>query len=712
MKARFTMQRILATFLVVFLVVVSTITPVRSEPKDQFSSLSLLVGGVDTRTSQEVPPILLGLQLKLADGWKVYWRSPGDAGQSMEIDWNGSTNIADVALRWPAPTRYVEAWGLEVFGYSHEVVLPLLVTREKPDQPSHLVLNARYSVCSDICVPYEETIEQDLPQPMTGNPANEAVIAPYLDRVAKPNGAYGMMIEEAVRESEQGGKGVLRVTATSPDPRFSSPDLFIESVPGFRFPAPQLHITQNRRHVEFRIPYEINLAGQSLADKSITVTLVNGKEAVEATMDVPQGFARSTDAEDESAPGLASLLFASILGGLILNLMPCVLPVLSLKILSLVKQQSVPMARVRISFLVSALGILTSFMLLAFAVIVARETGIAVGWGFHFQEPSFLAVLAFVMVLFAGSMWEWMHIRLPSLVNTKLQSGHVRIRAAWLGDFAAGMFATLLATPCSAPFLGAAVGFALARGPQEILLIFMMLGVGLALPYLLGMLFPQIVRLMPRPGAWMVRIKHVLGVFLLGTAVWLVWVVMQQTSMAYGVLLFGICGLFMMLLRVGGRIRPLYRLFFWWMFAVLAVWTAALPHLVERPARAAPAHPASQTLWQEFQPERIASLVKQGKVVLVEVSADWCLTCSANELFVLNTPEISAALSENDVVAMRADWTRRDEGIQSYLAGYGRYGVPFTIIYGPGSPDGKPLSELLSKEMILEGLAEARKPVD
>lgn len=674
--------------------------------EEKFASLKLLSGGIDTHTTQQPPPLLLGLDVTLTKGWKLYWRSPGDAGQSLVLDWKNSTNISDVRIEWPAPRRFSEVWGLEVFGYRDRVVLPLLIWRTDPAQESHLELNVAYSVCSDICVPYEEQLVLDLPVHAMGTPEEVERIQEYLTRVPKPNGAHGIMIESAMRQHEANGKGLLHVTASSMTSRFVSPDVFIESEPGFRFPQPKFEFSDSSRKVDFYVPYEITLPDMTLAEKTITLTLVDGRKAVETELVVPTMFDRGEAVATPNHVSLWVMLLIAVLGGFILNGMPCVLPVLSLKYLSVIKHDVSEQGRIRRSFFITSAGIIASFLAMAVIVIVAKQAGMAVGWGFHFQEPSFLIILALVMVLFAGAMWDLMHFSLPSLWTTKLHDASQR--SSWIGDFSVGMFATLLATPCSAPFLGTAVGFALARGALEILAIFAALGVGLALPYLLGALFPQIVRWLPRPGKWMQQVKTIMGLFLAITAVWLIWIVGQQVNMTVAGLVLATAVTVLLILWLTRRLTSHVKRRAAWLVVMISIIVAAiLPHSQPSAPQEAPPPEMTETMWQHFEPERIPDLVKAGKVVLVDVTADWCLTCTANELFVLRKPEIVTALSAPNVVAMRADWTRRDPGIQSYLASFGRYGVPFTVVYGPGLPGGKPLRELLTVKALRKALKEA-----
>jgi suppressor for copper-sensitivity B len=339
----------------------------------------------------------------------------------------------------------------------------------------------------------------------------------------------------------------------------------------------------------------------------------------------------------------------ALIGGLILNLMPCVLPVIALKALSFAQHGGGTTSGVRLSFLCTSAGILFSFLAMACALIGLREAGMSIGWGIQFQNPVFLIVLFLLVLMFAANMWGLFEITLPRFLADRLSwtQGH----GSLLKDFFSGAFATLLATPCSAPFLGAAVSFALAGGPFEILAIFTALGVGLALPFLVIAAFPRAATLLPKPGAWMITMKKILSILLLLTAVWIGYVI----SMLF------------------------------------------MTRMMNTEAR-----------WQDFNEPAIAQQVADGKTVFLDVTAAWCLTCQANARFVLGTKDMQAELAKPDIVLMKADWTSPSEIIAEYLRRHGRYGIPFNIIYGPSAKDGVILPELLTKEAVLEGLKKAR----
>jgi suppressor for copper-sensitivity B len=303
-----------------------------------------------------------------------------------------------------------------------------------------------------------------------------------------------------------------------------------------------------------------------------------------------------------------------------------------------------------------------------------------------------------LLTLFACNLWGVFEVPLPMALAAL---GTAREGRLLLGNFAAGAFATLLATPCSAPFLGTAIGFALAAGPFEVFAIFLALGLGLAAPYLLVALLPRLAAWLPRPGRWMLTLRRILGVALALTALWLVSVLVAQTgvvaALAAGALIAG-AAIALMLLRRGAAQRALPA-------ALLAAAFLMPPLLAAPPSAARP-----DAFWRPFDQAQIDRLVSDGHVVFVDVTAEWCLTCKLNEQLVIGAPAVTARLSAPDVVAMRADWTRPSAAIAAYLRGFGRYGIPFNAVYGPAAPHGLALSEILTPDQVLAALSEAARP--
>jgi len=416
--------------------------------------------------------------------------------------------------------------------------------------------------------------------------------------------------------------------------------------------------------------------------------------------------AAEADSTAAGAPGrgLAGVLVLALLGGLILNVMPCVLPVLSLKVFSLVKSAGEGRGEAVRGGVMTSLGILASFWALAGAAIVARTAGKAVGWGVQFQEPGFVTFLAVIVLLFSLNLWGLFEIPMPARLANRLASGGGGSQGA-AGHFASGLFATLMATPCSAPFLGTAISFALSQPPVGILAVFTAVGLGMSLPYLLLAAWPGAARLFPKPGAWMETVRGVMGFLLAAAAIWLFFVLASQIDparLAFIQLALLLLSLGVWLASRGGGVAKSFKTMAGVGALAAALWAVGLA------ATAAPTTGSGVTAnhliqWVPFDRGQAESLAREGTPVFVDVTANWCVTCKVVERGVLETEVIAEAFDKHGVVAMKADWTNYDEDIGSFLQEHGRAGIPFYLLYRPGD---EPFlfSELPTRKSILSAL--------
>ena len=643
----------------------------------------------------------LGIHFRMNDNWKIYWRSPGDAGFPPQPDWSGSDNLGEAALSWPAPARF-SVIGLETLGYSDEVVFPVDATLVEPGRPLVVKAKIPYLTCDDVCVPYVADLALRLPAGAAGSSVETALIERFAALV--PRSGPGLPIRVASVAAVGGDVTRALEVSIAADAPLSRPDIYVEGPEGWAFGAPDYRIGSDGKTAFARIAaLAPPKAGGSLAGREMRFTVVDGVRASEQTL-TPAAALTASPAAPPPERGLWLVLLLAVAGGLILNLMPCVLPVLSLKLVSAMGHGGGERREVRTGFLASAAGILVSFLVLATGVAGFRLAGESVGWGVQFQQPVFLVFMAIVVTLFSANLFGLFEIRLPGSVSDMAVEASGHGKKGVTGHFLTGVFATLLATPCTAPFLGTAVSFALSRGSVEIYAVFLCLGIGLALPYLAGAAFPDIATRMPRPGQWMVTLRRGLGILLLGTAVWLVTVLAVQlgtlsavaVAAALAVLLLGL-----VFARPGtGRTPRLGRGLAGVAGAAalaLAIWPGSGPGN----ATAAAAH------WKPFDRAAIRSAVASGAVVFVDVTADWCVTCQVNKALVLNNETVRGRLAGDGVVAMVADWTRPSDEIDAYLKSFGRFGIPFNAVYGPARPNGEPLPELLTETAVLEAMDRA-----
>lgn len=424
------------------------------------------------------------------------------------------------------------------------------------------------------------------------------------------------------------------------------------------------------------------------------------------------------DGQESAAPGklppLALMVFLGLIGGLILNAMPCVLPVLSLKVFGLVRSAAESRSAVVKGALATAAGILCSFWGLAIAAIIARFAGGAVGWGIQFQEPTFVVFLALVVLLFTLNLWGVFEVPLPGrlarIADSTGRSGHSGQagREGVASHFATGLFATLMATPCSAPYLGPAMGFALSQSSSVILAIFTAVGLGMSLPYLALAAAPSSVRLLPKPGPWMNQFKVTMGFLLAGAVVWLLYVLAGQISAErVAAIQIGLLALALFLWLRQSHAGRAFRKVATLLVLATVGFCLYLAYSANSGAHQARAWQAQSLIpWQQFDRPLAEQLADQGQLVFVDVTADWCFTCKVNEKLVLETEEVAGAFDRFNVIPMKADWTTRDPGIARFLADHGRYGIPFYLLYRPAT-EPHLFAELLTQDNLVSVIEEA-----
>lgn len=649
--------------------------------------------------------IPLGMEVRLQPGWKTYWRSPGDAGIPPQIDFTGSTNVASTAFRWPVPARF-QYYDLETFGYAKEVVFPIDVVLERPGEPTALRARVDMLICDDVCIPHTMNVSLDLPGGPAAPSDHANLINRYRVQVPGDGASVGLTFEAAAVNGSI-TKPLLEVAFRGAVP-FVDPDLLIEGSEDHAFTRPEFEITDGGMLLLARMNAE-DIFGDGapvdLTAQPITLTLFDGPRAME-TQVTPVPGPLAVDGAAMHYVTLLSIVGLALIGGLILNLMPCVLPVLSIKLLSVVSHGGGDPKQVRLGFLATTAGIIVSFLALATLAVGVKAAGLAVGWGIQFQQPLFIVAIVVILTLFAANMWGLFEINLPGQVADVAvkASGGTSLK----GNFFQGAFATLLATPCTAPFLGTSIGFALSRGAAEIYAVFTALGVGMALPFILVALFPVLATKLPKPGPWMNWFKKFLALALVATAVWLLSVMGFQVSPTAAFVVGGLMAAIAALFAVRRYVTPAM------VRAVPAAIVIVIAGAFATPAtlsalnlngRDLPSAIASD--WRPFDRAAIPQLVAAGNVVFVDVTAEWCITCQVNKKRVLETGDVAAVFNNPKVIMMRADWTKPSKQIANYLASFNRFGIPFNVIYGPNSPSGIVLPELLSKSAVFAGFDKA-----
>ncbi|PKQ82680.1 protein-disulfide reductase [Aeromonas sobria] len=627
------------------------------------------------RSTADQTRILLDVELE--SGWKTYWQSPGEGGIAPQILWHEP--IAALQWHWPVP-RHFEVAGLSTQGYQGDVTFPLSLS-----YPAEKALKGtlRLSTCSNVCIltDYPFTLAAD-----DAAPANfDFAWAKSISNLPQPLPA-DTRVELGYQHNQ------LQLRAERAD-GWQSPALFIDALEGAEFGKPALEIEGNT--LIARVPVSNGWQGDApdLRGQPLGLLLTSGEQAWQG-----KGTIGAPIALPNQSHSLFWLLGAALLGGLILNLMPCVLPVLALKLGSVLQHQERAQGTVRKQFLAASAGIIASFWVLAAMSSLLRATQGAVGWGIQFQSAGFIGLMVLVTLLFCANLLGLFEIRLPSNLSTRLATSGGNGLG---GHFLQGSFATLLATPCSAPFLGTAVAFALAAPLGQLWLIFTALGIGMSLPWLLVAALPRLALWLPKPGRWMNHLRILLGLMMLGSSLWL-------TSLLNNHLGSYATGWLMVAMLLALLISIIWR--YGMRGFTLAIALAALigcALLLSGAFSAQGSASVDKVAWQPLSERAITDALAQNKRVFIDVTADWCVTCKANKYNVLLRDEVQQALLAPDVVALRGDWSKPNETIAAFLRQRGAAAVPFNQIYGPDLPQGATLSPLLDKDELLTTLHQA-----
>ena len=649
---------------------------------------------------QELP---LGLEFRLAPGWKIYWRTPGEAGLPPTLDLQMANGAPlQSQIEWPVPKRF-NAFGFDNFGYADAVILPVAVRGY--DRGAALQIRGQIEalVCSDICVPLAGALRLDLADGPAEPSSMAMVIAQFAAKVPRIDALSPIKIATAW---QSGSQLKIGFAATSQPVT----EIFVEGPAGIAFKQPVF--ANNIAVIDVEGDLKTPLAGQTVdltviaGDDFTTQSIIVAKDAPLAGS-FAAGKPMPTDAG--AMAQFWTVIGFAFLGGLILNLMPCVLPVLAIKLAAIIEASGQSRGFVRLRFGAGAMGILSSFAILAAGLAALRLAGGQIGWGIQFQSPVFLAIMLLVLGLFTLNMLDRFFLPIPAFLqasfrgdgqNTNGQNTNQQARPAILfGDFMAGMLATLLATPCSAPFVGSAVTVALTGDMVQLFAVFMAMGAGLAAPWGLIVLFPALVGFLPRPGHWMVWLKRGLAGLLIATMVWLGWLLQTVQGGLAALLLLGLIGFVLLAVLLRQKI------------GILLASAGLFAGLAFLPAPAIVAPQVNGLVWQVWSDDASASARAEGKLVFVDVTADWCITCKANKALVLEAapigPMLAALVEDDKLVMLKADWTRPDPRIAAFLASHDRFGIPFNIIYGPTAPEGILLGELLRADMIEKALIKA-----
>jgi DsbC/DsbD-like thiol-disulfide interchange protein len=622
----------------------------------------------------------IGIKIKTSPEWHTYWVNPGDSGEplSLKIE-TKPASVVVTEVKFPTPER-IETESLVSFAYSNEVLFPIEFSVPKLARVGstvHFKIDAQWLICQKVCIPAVERLEITLPieklediKPSEDfrlfQRVQEALPVPTLD------GVEAIETEETVR---------LKF------PQWSNNYEFVDFMPYRGAGLKNIKPTVLKKD-----PLELEFQRSKVKKANIGLGLLIMRTPDTNIMNA-WTWGNSGWTLIPAAKNLAKdvwwILISAFIGGLILNSMPCVFPILSMKLLSLVKLTQSSHGHVVKQNLAYTFGVIISFLSIGLMILGLRHSGQLVGWGFQLQSPVFVSVLVWLFVVLALQL-----VGLFEFDFLDLNMGHkLTKKQGWTGSFFTGVLAVIVASPCTAPFMGVAIGFALVAQWWILMAIFFMLGLGLAFPYLVFSLFPPVVRFLPKPGPWMKLFKEIMAIPLVLTAAWLLWLVGQLGGMlVVAAVLIGCAVLCFAVWQSRSR-KSRTRKTGWTIAAVVLVICSVWIYRQDGSQIK-----VADGIWREFRPG-IEDKFK-GEIVFIDFTADWCLACKVNEKVVLETDEIQKFFRDHKVVLIKGDWTQRNPEITKFLRKHERAGVPFYILFSPQFPDGKILAEVLSKDIV------------
>lgn len=647
----------------------------------------------------------LGLDLKIKEGWHTYWRTPGDSGQPTSIRWTLPAGVTAQEIQWPVPDR-VEVLGIMNFGYHDHVTLlnELKVDPAAVAGDAEIKADVTWLVCADVCIPQDASFSM----PLKIDPAAAAISTPAAAAI------------QAVRDSlPQTAPFPVKAARSGDQITFSAGPGVTGAVKSITYFPTQDGLIVNAAPQTAKVKGDTFSVAVAAEKKSETITDAKGLLVVER--EAPGGGVAKVGYYFDSpiswtGPGAGApaadmsfalaLLFA-FLGGIILNVMPCVLPVLVMKAMSFIKQSGVSAAERQKDALAYTAGVLAAFTALVGSLIALRAGGAAIGWGFQLQSPVFVAVVAYVMLLLGLNLSGVFVVTGNFGMGQSLTS-----KSGASGSFFTGLLAVVVAAPCTGPFMGAAVGYALTQPPVMSIAIFEALALGLAFPYLVLAFVPSAGKLLPRPGVWMDRVKQVLAFPLYAAAAWLIWVLAQQVDpigLAFafaGVVAVGFAAWMLGIAQASENRGRQVGLGFAGLAAIAVV---AIVFTLNDRAAAAPTAKAGGAVAEgapsePFTAARLKELQTAGRPVLVNFTAAWCLTCIVNERVALSHQEVADALKGGNVAYLKADWTNQNPEITATLHALGRDGVPLYVLYDGKGGTPKILPQLLTPAIVADAI--------
>tara|TARA_B100000963_G_scaffold358953_2_gene384905 strand:- start:1720 stop:3627 length:1908 start_codon:yes stop_codon:yes gene_type:complete len=625
-------------FLIIFLLISNTLIAESSnEYNFEGNRVSLFLAEKKDNT------LNIGLDFKLKDNWHIYWIYPGDAGEAPKINIvNQTGTFKGLSVKWPFPQEYIDKKNEIITRiYKNRVIIPIQIKQFKDKNIEEtLKTKIEYQICDEICIPLSTKLDLKIPSNNYIDKNKAELLKRFKER-APVNLPESLLEKKQISYYKNSIEVKIRLNKNSQinkkDLKNSKAILYGKDLKTYRNTA--IKIKNNEVKYTFK-SFEQNIRNKNINDILVFVSLSDKNYFWKDKLNIQKNSALDFT--------LLSIILISFVGGLILNFMPCVLPVLGLKISNFFKQLEYNEHNtIKKSSLSVSLGIILTFMFFALFVIGLRALGENIGWGIQFQQPFFLIFLIIILGVFILNLLGYLTIRMPSIFYKIFKIKTKRKKTIFWSNFSTGVISTILATPCTAPFVGTAVSFALAQNNIWTLMIFFMMALGKASPYFIFIIFPNIIDYFPRPGKWMSYIKYIFALMLFGTIVWLFSILLQHFN----------------------------------------------NNSVEE----------VNGFWKNFEIAKIKENLSNDRAIFVDITADWCITCKVNKKMVLQDREVLETLNKKNVIKLRGDWTLQNQEITKYLESIGKFGIPLNILYSPSNPNGYVFSEILNKkELIFE----------
>lgn len=601
----------------------------------------------------------INLEINLGNDYKIYWLYSGGIGQPTSINLNGSKNLRNYQIFWPFPEIKKKSNNIEYYYYTGNLSIPIYLTPENNQLPIYIKANLKYLLCKEQCIPISQTIEETI------NIKND--IKALSNTFNIKNISFNENLIEIIATFNQKIENPLFLID-------QSNEAFVKNI-----------MLEQLNEQEFKVKI-------FLKEGKYKTILGKIYDIYSNKTDLP---AKLKITENINSFNLSFILISAIIGGFILNFMPCVLPILSLKLLSFTKSSNLSQT----SLWLTTFGIISSFLSLGLVTVIFRKSSKMVGLGLNFQQPEFIIFLCLTLVIMISSSLNKINLNLPKVINEFLNNYHFKNN--YLESFSSGVIATILSTPCNAPFFGTAIAFAISGSNFQIFLIFFLASIGFSAPYLCLILAPSLIKYIPKPGRWTLYLRNFLIILLISSLTWLLIILYAQTGLrpVFGFLMLLVLLKFFLELKESIFSKALPK------FLSIILIIISSFYLPKNAYKENIAHMSEiNNTWQKFDINKLKEYINEDKLVVVDITADWCVTCKFNKLMVWDRASAIKLIKQNNIIAMRGDYTKENSEIYDYLKSNGTYGVPFNKVYGPELPKEIILPILLSYNDIKKAI--------